>query len=169
MARFRRALAIRPVNSTKNIIDTEGALVATTNSVTDVAVGVEVQNYSSTSNEVPRGGRVTSFYYSVFVFANNEASSDNVVDMYWWKNVGGVSTLPTAGNTGTSDLKRFIIHEEKGLAGDLGNGGLPMVVKGVIKVPPSKQKFGLNDKLQLVINSNINGKFCAKQIYKVFY
>ncbi len=164
-----RALRLRPVNSTKNILDTEGGMVAGLNAVTDVAVGVEVQNYSATSNEVPRGGKVSWVYYSVYVFTDDSGAAAPIVNMYWWKNVGGVSTLPTTGNTGTSDLKRFIIHEEKGLAGNK-NDGVPMVVKGVLKIPPSKQKFGLNDKIQLVINNeSANGDFCAKHIYKVFY
>jgi len=168
MARYRsRALAIRPVNSTKNIVDTEGALVSGLNSVTDVAVGVEVQNYSATSNEVPRGGKISWIFYSVYIF-NDTTVSVPLVHLYWWKNIGGVSTLPTAGNTGVSDLKRFIFHEEKGLAGPQ-SGGTPMIIKGVLKIPPSKQKFGLNDKIQLVINSAEGGDFCAKHIYKVFY
>jgi len=171
LARRRFRADLHPVNSFKNIIDTDGGLVAGLASVTPVAIAVEVQNLVATSNNVPRGGHVRSFYYSLFVFADDTTGSvPPLIDVYWWKNVGGVSTRPTNGSTGSSDLKRFILHEEKGLSSSKELGGMPMIVKGVVKVPPSKSKFGLNDTIEMVLESaNISGQFCAKHIYKVIY
>ena len=137
MARnMRGAMRLRPVNSFKRIIDTSGGLSAGSVSTTTVAAGLSsstaVDPTGSTS--VPLSGHLSAIFYTVYVYSDATEAQSNLVDMYWWKNPDGSSTAPIAGNTDISNAKRFIIHEEKGLAGNRTTGQ-PMVVKGVLRLP----------------------------------
>ncbi len=169
MARMRRAMALRPVQSFKRIIDTSGGLAAGTVSITTVASTSD----SSTAvdptgtSDTGVGARLSAIFYTVYVFSDATASTSPLVDMFWWKNPGGTSTAPVAGNTDISPSKRFIIHEEKGLAGNRTTG-TPMVIKGVLRIPKSMARFGINDQFELRILSPVAGFFCSKHIYRVY-
>lgn len=162
MARRPRAV----LNSYKNVIDTSGSLTGGTTSTTTVALVVQTANLNQNLNEVPVGGRLTSIFYSIYIFSGT-TGVPAIVDMYWWKDIGSQLTPPTPGNTGANDLKRLVFHEEKGLAANAG--GTPMVAKGVIKIPKSYQRFGLGDAFQFKLLSTVTGTFCAKHIYRVNY
>ncbi len=78
------------------------------------------------------------------------------------------NNLPTPGATGSHKNKRHIFHEEKGLAGggNLSLAGVPMVFKGVIKIPRGRQRIGQNDSIQICGRANFDTKFCIKTVYK---
>lgn len=155
-------------NTYKNVIDSSGGLASGTASVTDIAVAVESLNLDQDSNEVPIGGKLSAIFYSLYVFADTTASVP-IVDVFWWKNTANQFTQPTPGNTGVDQNKSKVFHEEKGLAGPKDTG-VPMVIKGVLRIPPVLQRFGLADRIQMVLESqNVAGDFCAKHIYKVIY
>ncbi len=159
-------------DSYKVVQDTEGGLVGGSVSTTDVAIAAELLDFDQRGNEVPIGGKVSAIFYSVYVMVKI-TSGTPLIDMYWWKNVANnLTPIPTPGNTGVSDFKSWIIHEEKGLASGNEEGGIPMIVKGVLRIPPKMQRFALNDRIQFklqVTTPGQNGNFCAKHIYKVIY
>ncbi len=162
----RRGSRLVVINSYKNVIDTIGGLVGAVVSNTDVAIAVQPGSLVTTGNQVPIGGKITSIYYSIYA-KMTDVDVIGLMDMYWWKNQAGQLTAPVPGNTGISEGKRYIFHEEKGLSGD--DGSTPMVVKGVIKIPSRYQRFGNGDELQFRIVSGNSGFFCAKHIYRVIY
>ncbi len=168
MARFRKG--IRPViNSYKNVIDTEGSLAAGATSTTVIATAVELGVLDMDLNEVPHGGRLSSIYYSLYLFSDATEIQDSRVDILWWKQKGAdIANDPIPGITGVSAHKNWVFHEEKGLAGNRTTG-TPMVVKGSFKIPKSFQRMAFNDTIEMRIQSVENGLFCAKHIYKVFY
>ncbi len=158
-------------DSYKAVVDTEGGLT-TSVSTTDVAIAVEVLDFDQKGNEVPIGGKISSIFYSVYVFQDTPSILP-LVDIFWWKNVGNnLTPVPTPGNTGVSIFKSWIFHEEKGLTSASGLGGMPMIIKGVLRIPPKMQRFALSDRIQMLIQlptSGSTGNFCAKHIFKVIY
>ncbi len=173
---FRRNL--HPVNSTKNVTETSGILAATTNTVVHTIATSVDSAALATTNEVTRGCTINAIYYSSFYIAEGGEVANEVplLDWYILKNQGGNFTvfaateLPTPGSQGSSDNKRFIIHSEKGLTGggDASLTGVPMVFKGVIRIPKGYRKFNAGDTLIICARSNFATKFCSQAIYKWF-
>lgn len=71
--------------------------------------------------------------------------------------------MPSPNATGTNDNKRWIFHQEKGLA---ESDSWPMVFKGVIKIPKKFHRMGAEDQWQLKIQANNNYEWCGIAIYK---
>ncbi len=98
-----------------------------------------------------------------------------LVDWYIIKNPGDAfgttfdaNNLPTPGATGVHKNKRWIIHTEKGLSGggDVSLSGVPMIFKGVIRIPRKMQRIGEDDNFRLCYRANFATKVCAQAIYK---
>ncbi len=174
---FRRPRSV--VNSIKNVIDTSSVLAATTNTSLQIPI-LGVRNADlATTNEVNIGSKVSALFLEIFFYSEGGEVANEVplVDWYIIKNAGNswgatfdASNLPTPGATGLHINKRHILHEEKGLAGggDASLAGVPMVFKGVIRIPRGAQRFGESDVIRICGRSNFNTKFCIKCVYKWF-
>ncbi len=175
---FRRGgNRLRPIKSVKHIKDVSSILGAGTNTVADTIIdGVDTYTLSDT-NGVPTGSKVFSFYHSnFFITEGGEIASEvPLVDWYLIKSPNSqfgttfdASNLPTPGATGAHKNKRWIIHEEKGLAGggDASLTGVPMVFKGVIRIPRGMQRIAEDDQFLLCARANFATKFCTKSVYK---
>ncbi len=157
----------RPINSVKHVIDSSGALVTGTVSINQIAVAGRLSD-ATTPVTVTTGCNVGPIYLSVFVLGTTGGDS-GLVDWYLWKEPANlIQTIdePTPGNTGISPLRRFIFHEEKGLAAT--QDGTPMVFKGVIKIPPRFRRMGDGDQIKLHLLSDFPATFCIKSIYKEY-
>ncbi len=173
----RRAMALRPIDSVKHIVENSQVIPALTNTVVfSITEGVDAYSLADV-NGVPTGARVNGFYLSIFAISEGGELANEVplFDWYVIHNPGtawGVtfdpSNLPTPGATGSHINKRHIFHTEKGLTGggDASLAGVPMVFKGVIAIPKRMQRMGQADRIQLCVRSNFNTKFCAQAIYK---
>ncbi len=172
---FRRNLQV--INRRKNVVDQSGILVASTNTVLDnIITGVDQADLASV-DEVTTGSRVNGVYLSFFAIAEGGelAAEVPLVDWYVIKDSGGAfgttfdaTHLPTPGSTGSHVNKRWIIHEEKGLAGG-GNAslsGVPMIFKGVLGIPKHMRRIAVGDRFRFVARSNFNTKECTKFVYK---
>ncbi len=165
---FRRGLAYRPINSIKKVVDISGALVDGTTSITpwmdtvDGAAWVDAGDAS-----VPQGSTIKSVFWSVYVFTAADGSAIPLIDFFLMKDPGTELTLPTPGATGGTKNRRWILHEEKGLAGN--QSGTPMIFKGVTIIPRKMQRNGRDDRYVFSLVSNgFAGFFCAKFIYKFY-
>jgi len=162
MARFRSAK--RPINSVKNVVDSEGALVAATTSTTDLVIGVRTLATTINPIQVPVGAVVNGIYLSIFILGSGGADSE-IVNWYIAKNPNNSLTLPAPGATGPSANRRWILHEEKGIYAT--QDGTPMVFKGVIKIPPRMRRIGDGDRISVLIRTTLGvPNFCVKAIYK---
>ncbi len=163
MARFRRDL--RPVNSVKNIVDstllTVGAAVVST-----VELASAVNDYAGGVIDVPIGAKISSIY--LFVQIQQQAVNSNV-DWYIFKNPGNQIAAPAVpGATGGNTMRKFILHEEKGIPGPVNNGSPPLTFKGVIKIPRIYQRWGEADRLTLRLRGAAAYDACVKCIYKFY-
>ncbi len=174
---FRRGLGLRPIDSVKHVVDSSGIIALVTNTVLQPSIdGVDTYSLSDV-NGVPTGAKVFSIFYSMYFIAEGGELATEVplVDWYIIHNPGDTfadtfdaNNLPTPGATGSHKNKRHIIHEEKGLTGggEVSLAGLPMIFKGVIRIPRGRQRIGQNDTIQVCGRTNFNTKFCIKAIYK---
>ncbi len=172
-------MGLRPIDSVKHIVELSSVLAAGANtSVATIVDGVDTYTLADT-NGVPTGAKVFSFFMSsYFVSEGGELATEvPVVDWYIIKSPGGAfaatfdaDNLPTPGSTGAHKNKRWIIHTEKGLTGggDASLAGVPMVFKGVIRIPRKMQRIGEDDDLIFCARANFATKFCVQFIYKHF-
>ncbi len=177
MARFRRGMGLRPIQSTKHIVEVSSVAGASTNAVALTIIKGVDNPVLANANEVQPGHKVSSIFLSVFYIAEGGELATEVplVDWYIIHNPGNVfaavfdaANNPTPGTTGIHLNKRHIFHTEKGLAGggDVSLAGLPMIFKGVIKIPRGRQRVGQNDRITINHRTNFATKFCIQAIYK---
>ncbi len=168
MARFNRARS--PINSVKHIIDTEGILTGAAQSLNPIAVTVpNVSTAAFKPGDIRIGGTINAFFISLFIIGSTGAPLVGSLNWYLIKLHAGQSG-PAPGNTGVSQLRNQIIHEEKGLSGS--GDGTPMAFKGVIVIPRGMRRMRDGDKWELRIlssDASSDGQFCLKAIYKSFF
>ncbi len=178
---YRRGMALRPINSRKNIVDDSGVLPAGSStllfSATSNSVLKGVDNAVITAaEEVDVGSKVMGVFLSLFFASDSNvpAATPPLLDFYvLYDKTGAVGSaftatgLPTPGNTGVHQNKGKIFHEEKGLTGEK-NDGFPMIFKSVIKIPRNFQRIGFDTRIRVVARANDDTVYCAKAIYKWF-
>ncbi len=166
MPRFTR---LRPVQSIKHIVDSQGN-VDTTKSVNDLINTADNPVFTNT-NQVATGSTVNAVYLKLEVSHTSGTGLPNIY-FYVMKNPGANLTNPEPNAVGASDERRFVIHQGMlMMSGDAGNGLPRPFFDGVIRIPRGYKRFGIKDKLQLVIRTgttNLNADFCIQCIYKEF-
>ncbi len=173
---FRRNRYLHPINTVKHVVDTSTIIAAGTNTVLQNSVIAVDTALLANAADVDAGSKIGAIFYVIYVYSEGGEIANEVplTDFYFLKNPGNTwgsfsaTNLPTPGATGTHKNKRHILHEEKGLAGggDASLTGIPMVFKGVIRIPRGKQRFGQDDRFIVAIRTNFASKVCCKAIYK---
>ncbi len=165
MPRFSRN--IRPVHSIKHVVDTQGGLIAGTQATNDIVEGVDAPTLA-TVDRVETGSRVGSIFLNVQVAATGTAALANVY-MAVCKNPGGNLTFPNANVLGASDNKKYVIHQEMIMTEKNTTAIARTLFKGVIKIPRGYARFGINDKLILLLFApGVDFDFCFQSIYKEY-
>lgn len=160
---FRRRALGTIINSRKEIVDT--TLLGVTGGTTSaVSLATVVNDYVGTVGTCETGSTIKSIY--IFVQVLPALGTANV-DWYVIKRPTGVGS-PTPGATGGTVQRKYILHEEKGLPGNAGDGAYPLTFKGVIKIPRGRQRFAEGDFLQIQIRGADDYNACVKCIYKVY-
>ncbi len=170
----RRSRLGGQIHSIKHIVDVSGALAGAGQSVSDLATAVITRSATFNLVEVELSETVNGFFISLFVIGATGSGLSGPIDWYIAKaragqTTGGGGTFPVPGNTGLSDVRNQIFHEEKGLSGSAD--GTPMAFKGVIVVPRGMRRMREGDKFFIALRSadNVNdANFCVKAIYKSF-
>ncbi len=162
-------------------MDISSVVPASTDSVifTPIVTGNVGSANLADADNIPRGATVNGMYLSLFFISEGGEIANELplVDWYVLKDNGGnfgttfdAGNLPTPGNTGVHENKRFIFHEEKGFTGggDVSLSGVPMVFKGVIRFPRTFKRFRSGDLIRICARTNFATKFCAKAVYKYY-
>jgi len=169
VARFRSAL--RPINRIKHVVDFQTAVPVNTQILQVVANTVDAPVISN-ADHVQTGATVNSVFLTTEVVAS-ETSATATPNFYWmfYKNPGNNIIFPNANAVGSSDAKRFVIHQEMVMINPL-DGGVPRnVFKGVIKIPKHLRRSAPNDRwiVQLFIPSTgVSVNACTQAHYKEF-
>ncbi len=170
MPRTSRAMALRPVNSLKHVVDIQGGLIAGTQSVTAIIDTVD-NPVQTNSNDVATASVVKSLFLNVQVAATGTAALANVYLMLY-KNPGnniGAANVPNANVVGTSDFRKMVFHQEM-IMTEKNTTAIPRTLfKGVLRIPKHMQRMGVDDLVAVALFSpGVNFDFCFQVIYKEF-
>ncbi len=147
MARFRRSMALRPINRIKHVVDSSGTIAAAAVGGFTVAVAKDAPVLANT-NEVETGSKINGFYIRFEVASNEAIDLGAIPNIYFMlsKNPGGNVTMPAANAVGSSDNKRFVVHQEMSMIENKGQGSNARTLfNGVIVVPKGMRRMGPND------------------------
>ncbi len=163
----RNQLRMRPVQSLKHIVDRQSAVTAGTAENTFLITSTDAPVLANTS-EVQTASTIGSVYLNVQVTPTTQAALPNVY-IVLYKNPGGSIGNIVPNTAGTSDNKRFIIHQEMRMLSGSGDAIPTTLFNGVIKIPRSYKRFGYNDLLTLrILAPGVNIDYCVQCIYKEY-
>lgn len=174
---YRRGRIMSPINSVKHIVETNGIVIAAVASTTDVinAPAVSTLDLKATTNSVMRGATVNAIYLNVQVIGKTAAGGVDNIYMAVFKNVGSNLTIGNLDSIGTSDNRKYVIHQEMIMLAPSATGGIfpRTMFKGVIRIPRGYKRMGISDKLQVVLQHRSGEatqatSFCIECIYKEF-
>ncbi len=162
-----RMSRLRPVHSIKHIVDIQGGL----------AIGVLVKEnlviakdspLTSVAPDVETGSTVNAIFLNIQVSATSTAALANVY-MYVMKNPGNNITPVNANVIGTSDTRKFIIHQEM-IMTEKNTTAIPRTLfKGVIRIPRGYRRFGIDDRLIVgLFAPGVTMDYCIQCIYKEY-
>ncbi len=176
--RTRRALALRPVSSLKHVVDITTALVGTGQIVTDLAIQKDSPSTSSV-NQVHTGSHIKAIFLNVqAILTVTVTTGFPSIYFYILKNPSNeIVPLNMAGDTvGSNQRRKFVIHQEMLMLSKNSADNFPRTMfKGVIKLPQRYQRFGDEDRLQIVaqfsgtVDGGATAQFCIQCIYKEFF
>ncbi len=171
MARFRRSMALRPINRIKHVVDLSATIAAAAVGANNIATATDTPTLGVLAS-VETGCKINGFYLRCEI-ASNEAIDLGVIPnvyMIFWKNPGGNLTRPLANATGANDNKRFVIHQEMSMIENKGQGSNARTLfNGVIVVPKGMRRMGPNDKWEcLILCPALDTAQCIQCHYKEF-
>ncbi len=163
----RRAMRLRPVHSIKHVVDIQNALVVgTANS--EVLIIAEDAPVLADTNEVETASTVNAIYLNVRAYATTEAALANLY-MIVYKDPGGNLSAIAPNAVGSSDDKRFVIHQHMVMLGGSTTEIPVTVFDGVIRIPRGYKRFGIKDRLLVrLLAPGVVVDYCVQCIYKEF-
>ncbi len=171
MARYRRMMALRPVNRIKHVIDSSATLAANTVLPQTIIAASDTPDLATVA-EVQTGSKVYGIYLNVQVASNEAHDAGAVPNVYLIvvKNPGGSLSFNNPNAIGSDDNKRFVIHQEMIMIENKGAGSnAKTIFNGVIKIPRGYSRMGPNDLLQLELFSPaLDIVICFQAHYKEF-
>ncbi len=160
---------VRPmVHSTKHYVQQTIATVTadsvnTINIVESVAVPDKNQVF-----EVEEGSSIKAVYCEMWIRAGSATASSGQLIIY--KKVGDATSANTTDMAalGNWDNKKNILYTTQGLFNDQDSDAIASI-RMWIKIPKSKQRFGLGDKLQMTILATaVDLHICGFFTYKEY-
>lgn len=168
VARFS---SLRPIHRLKHVVDIQTAVPVNTQVTNTLIVAKDAPVLAQTP-EVETGSKVNAIFLTVEVVAS-ETSTTATPNLYLivFKNPGNTFSMLDGNKIGTSDLKRFVIHQEMVMINALDGGSPRNAFKGVIMIPRGYRRFGPDDTLRLQLfipSTGIAVNACAQCHYKEF-
>ncbi len=164
----RRGFSI--INSIKNVRNVATAGVVSTTTNVDIAKAVNTPD-NTVQVEVSQGCKIFRIWveFTISGVAEVAVGTSTFVDCYIWKNTGANLTQPAPVSVGTSNEKKYVFRQWKGLIGARTQGFDAFKFRGWIKVPKQYQRMGTDDVLQFVFRSEgVASIACTLFIYKWF-
>jgi len=165
--RRRRGLSLRPVNRIKHVVDSQFAVILAVQSNLTLIEAKDAPVLANTA-EVQTGSTVNAIYVNVEAYATSAGALANVY-LAFMKNPGSNLTNIVPNTVGSSDDKRFVIHQEMKMVERSVNGNPRTLFNGVIVIPRGYRRFAPDDRLIMAILSpGVNLDMCAQAHYKEF-
>ncbi len=173
----RQALRLRPIHSLKHVVDLASAAVPGGVVTTFPLADATDSPAANTPNQVAVGATINSVYMQVETVHNSGTFVTTPrIYMIVFKNPGNNLTAPYPASVGTSDNRRYVIHQEMlmqtGTAAE-SNAFPRTMFKGVIVLPRGYRRFGVDDELSVNFaldstETTATVSVCIQAIYKEF-
>ncbi len=175
MPRFRQGMGLRPVQSLKHVVETNGTVSAALISVTDV-INTISNPVDTVTNACAVGSTVHAIYLRVEVVGTIAAGGVDNIYMGVYKNPANAIAAPNLDAVGTTEKRKFFIHQDMIMLAPFVTGGTQFprtLFKGVLKIPRGYKRNGVDDKLQVLLQHRTGEatqttRFCIECIYKEF-
>ncbi len=165
--RRRSGNSLRPVNRIKHVVDTQVGFAAGTQIAVSLIDTVDTPVLSDTDG-VETGSTVNAIYLHVEAVATTSAALPNLY-MYVFKNPGANFTAPPANTIGSSDLKKFSIHQEMIMFQRQDGSNPRTLFNGVIVIPRGYRRNGPDDNMSILfLAPDVAGELCLQCHYKEF-
>ncbi len=161
---------MRPIiQSRKHLVQTTPTTTAAgVNTVIELVVAKQDPTDTSATN-VPVGAVIKAIYLEYWYTSNSSSVGSAVTSIEKVPGSGDASMANADANTlHTYDNKRGILETHQGLLPTNVGNPIPMF-RNWVKIPKGKQRFALNDRLNLNFNSIAEGtKVCGIAIFKSY-
>ncbi len=156
-----------PIHSRKHYVQTSLATVLSgqTNAILTIdAVPVSAKD---APNEIEEGAVVKAVFVEMWVRAGDISAGSTLVTIV--KTVeDSVPTFADMIALDTYNNKKNILYHTQGLTNDQNANGVPFV-RQWFKIPKSKQRFGLGDRLYVVVTAQaLDNIICGFSTYKEY-
>jgi len=149
------------------VVDTQLGLVLAVQSQNNIITAVD-DPVLTDADEVHTGSTINAVYLHIECYATTAGALSNIY-MALAKNPGNNLAFPNANVVGTSDNKKYVIHQEMVMLEKKVNGNPRTLFNGVIVIPRGYRRFGPNDTLKLLLFSpGVNADVCFQVHYKEF-
>ncbi len=162
-------MAMRPVNRIKHVVDNTGTPAVNTALPFILADASDTPTIGVT-NSVKTGCTINGFYIRLEV-AVKTTVADALANCYLaiWKNPANNMTAPAINLVGSSDTKRFFIHQEMVMLENQTAGNARTLFNGVVAVPKGMRRMGPDDQWQAIVLCPTNLiRACIQCHYKEF-
>jgi len=161
---------VRPmVHSTKHYVQFPITVIATgVRNATVVASAVE-STVANTANEVREGSSIKAIYFELWL-QNQSNLGEFIMTITKDPGNGTGPTFVEQAALFTYDNKKNVFYTTQGLTSNDAISGPVPVIRQWIKIPKSKQRFGLGDRINMVI-SNVSSNDlnrCGFATYKEY-
>ncbi len=158
-----------PIHSQKHYVQISRSQTATVAVNSEQLIASVESTVANAVDEVAEGSIVKAVYVELWLLDTaNDGSNIVVLLKSPISNAGPSFTQMNA--LGTYVNKKNILFTHQGLSSNNGVGNPIVVMSGWFKIPKSKQRFGLGDKLLLMIaNNGLNDlEYCGFATYKEY-
>jgi len=175
---LRRALAIRPVNSVKHVVDVVTNALGTLIATVDLARVVDSPVFTAV-DQIHVGSAIKAIFLNIQAITIVTVSTGKPsLYMYVLKNPANEinTTNMNPDQVGSNQRRKFVIHQEMLMLSKNSADNFPRTLfKGVVRIPQRYQRMGIDDRLQVVLgwSQSVDGgataDICLQSIYKEFY
>ncbi len=161
---------MRPViHSTKHYVQiTRSTVLTVARNIEDIVLSVE-GTVANAVDEVVEGAVVKAIYLELWLMNSSNDGSDVVIVAKHPSSETG-PPFGTMNSLGTYTNKKNILFVHQGLSSNNGVGNPVAILRNWIKIPKSKQRFGLGDSLRITIANNgpSSLEYCGFATYKEY-
>jgi len=158
-----------PIHSQKHYVQFGINQVATGVAETIVLISAQESTVANLANEVIEGSIVKAIYIELWL-QNQSNLGESIVTVSKEQQGSPGPTFAQHASLFTYVNKKNILFTHQGLTANDGISGPVWILRNWIKIPKGKQRFGLGDRLNLVISnvSSNNLNRCGFSIFKEY-
>ncbi len=120
------------------------------------------------TTEVETGSKVNGIYIKCEAYATTAGALANLYFAVV-KRPASAITLPNINTIGSSDLKKYVIHQEMVMLEQSVNGNPRTVFNGVVVIPRGYRRSGPDDSIDVFLFApGVNCNVCVQAHYKEF-